>query len=131
MIMHFKRNAWIGLVLMIGLIVGTLYKVNQGQSYFLVVWLQQLPNGDKIGHTIIFGVLTFVLNLTLLGKSVKLGVSMNLALLLVGLFAVIEEFSQLFIVSRNFDVLDLACDGLGMWIFYRLSQRVLADGDPY
>ncbi|MFC3150831.1 VanZ family protein [Litoribrevibacter euphylliae] len=132
MTMHFRHKAVMGLVCMVLLIFGTLYQVNQGETYFLVEWLQHVPNGDKIGHLMIFGVLTFMLNLTLLGKSVRLGVpgvkkgvQVNLALLLVGLFAVTEEFSQLYIASRNFDFMDLGCDAVGMAVFYLLSKRVL------
>ncbi len=126
-----NTKAWLGVVAMVLLIVGTLYQVNQGQSYFLVNWVQQLPYGDKLGHLGIFGALMFVLNLAMngktwvIGQSQQNGVRINLALLLIGAFAVIEEFSQLFIVSRNFDLLDLLCDALGLGLGYGVSKRVL------
>jgi VanZ family protein len=82
-------------------------------------FINQIPNGDKAGHFILYGILTLLLDLTLIRalpsrnpKLVALSCGLILALL-IGL----EEYSQQFFHSRTFSLLDLAFSYLGVIVF--------------
>jgi VanZ family protein len=91
--------------------------------------LYDFPNGDRLGHFILYGILSFLLNLTFLRslptrprKRVALTVSLLLALA-IGL----EEFSQMFFPERTADWVDLTCSYLGVavgaWFAYRNKKK--------
>jgi len=73
---------------------------------------------DKAGHFILIGLLAFVVNVLLMKRNAK---SFNPTLLigsyLTFAFATIEEFSQIFIESRSFNVYDLIANYLGIAFF--------------
>jgi polysaccharide biosynthesis protein VpsQ len=81
--------------------------------------------GDKVGHFILMGVLTFLVNLSISAKKIKLfSRPVFLGSLLVALAVVLEELSQIFISTRSFSLLDLSADFLGIacssWLLTRL-----------
>jgi polysaccharide biosynthesis protein VpsQ len=90
--------------------------------------LYDFPNGDKVGHFILFGLLNLILTLTALRslrqfdlKRVALSVGLILAL---AIFA--EEASQLFIPQRTFSPFDLLAGYLGLalggWIAVQIKK---------
>ncbi|MEM7357136.1 MAG: VanZ family protein, partial [Acidobacteriota bacterium] len=85
-------------------------------------YLAGLPAADKIGHFLLFGLLSYLANSALGGQLVvwqRLEVPKGSAL--VCFVVALEELSQLWIVHRNFDLTDLAADLAGIWIFGRLA----------
>jgi len=94
---------------------------------------ESIPGGDKIGHFVLFGLLSFLVNLVLQATVVRCG---RLTILkgsaLVMVIVIAEEVSQLLFVSRSFEVLDLAADLAGIWFFgqlpglYSKRERVVA-----
>lgn len=81
-----------------------------------LIFLHNLPFGDKLGHFVLYGILTLLINLSLFrsrplqdrrGIAVKAGLVLAL---LIGL----EEFSQQFFSRRSFDLLDLTFSYLGL-----------------
>jgi len=87
--------------------------------------VNQIPFGDKAGHFILYGILTFLINLTLFQsaplqnrKRVVVISGLTLALL-IGL----EEFSQRNFASRTFDLIDLTASYLGVLFFSWLALR--------
>ena len=89
-------------------------------------FIYDFPYGDKAGHFILYGILTFLINLTLF-RSVSpqsrklLAVKTGLILaLLIGL----EEFSQQFFVDRTFSLLDLSFSYLGVVCFSWLALKI-------
>lgn len=118
-----------------------------GILFFLVVlWLIYLANiddnnrlfdfiaatryADKVGHFGIFFVLTLA---AIIGSKFKSFAIMKLriyyGMVAVTVFVVAEEVSQVFIPSRNFELLDLAADGVGIALAtlfaYFLSKHLL------
>ena len=87
--------------------------------------VNRLPLGDKLGHFILYGILTLLINRTLLGSfpswnPVSLAVISSLTLaLLIGL----EEFSQQYFSSRTFSLNDLGASYLGVSFFSWLAVR--------
>jgi len=84
-------------------------------------------NLDKVGHFILYGSMTLLLDLTFFRSHPHL--SRKLILLRVGLiFALLiglEEFSQRYFASRTFDLIDLTFSYLGVicfsWTAYKLQ----------
>ena len=97
---------------------------------FLQVW-NDFPYGDKVGHFILYGILTLLVDLALFrslpNRSLKwLVVTSGLILsLLIGL----EEFSQQFFANRTFSLNDLAAGYLGVIFFSWLALRVHRTSD--
>lgn len=84
-----------------------------------------VPMGDKIGHFLIYAVLSFLLNVALkFGKVRIFNWNVYTAPLLVLAFAVGEEFTQLGFASRTFDFADIFSDVLGISLSYVLSAIV-------
>lgn len=90
--------------------------------------IYDFPNGDKFGHFILFGLLSFILTLTFLRtlpnqarSRVALSVGLTLAVAIT-----LEEFSQRYISARTFDLIDLTASYLGLliggWIAFRLKK---------
>lgn len=118
------RRAVIGMMYL-GVIALIIFLADRGDSQFIFSWIRSIPGGDKIGHFILIGGLAFVANFCLSCRSLKIGQRhFLLGSFIVVLLASLEEFSQLFIRYRTFDLLDLAFDFLGIWLLGRLARRV-------
>ncbi|MBK9926204.1 MAG: VanZ family protein [Anaerolineales bacterium] len=88
--------------------------------------INRIPYGDKAGHFILYGVLTFLIDLPLFGTLQHLSrrlIVLRVALIL-GLLIGIEEFSQQFFPSRTFDLVDLTFSYLGVGFFSWLALRI-------
>ena len=88
--------------------------------------VNQIPYGDKAGHFILYGILTFLIDMTLFQalplRSPKLiaVISGSTLALLIGL----EEFSQKYFVSRTSSLIDLIASYLGLIFFSWLALRL-------
>jgi VanZ family protein len=89
-------------------------------------FIYDFPNGDKVGHFILFGILAFLLDLTAFQalpyadrKRVAVMIGLILALL-IGL----EEFSQKFIPERTSSLFDLLASYIGVFFFSWLALRI-------
>lgn len=75
-----------------------------------------VPYGDKTLHFTFLTGLSFLLNASLRGRKAKLGkVKFLQGSLLVALAITLEECSQAFIPSRNFEFLDMVCNYAGVY----------------
>ena len=88
-------------------------------------FINRIPFGDKIGHFVLYGILTFLVDLALFRslpllnrRLLVLRVALILALL-IGL----EEFSQQYFPNRSFDLVDLAFSYLGVIFFSWLATK--------
>jgi polysaccharide biosynthesis protein VpsQ len=86
-------------------------------------FVYEVPWGDKAGHFILYGILTFLIDLTLFRTrpdqsrnllAVKCG-------LILALLISVEEFSQQFFADRTFDLVDLLFSYLGVICFSVLA----------
>lgn len=100
------------------LIIWATVQANEGADNLLFKVVYWLPFGDKIGHFLLFGVLT---SLSLMaidyvsGRLCKVKVAI-IYLLLFG-WVIIDETLQLAAVHRTFDVWDLLTGLLGIILF--------------
>ena len=87
--------------------------------------VNRIPFGDKAGHFILYGILIFLIDLTLFRSTpfqsrTRIVLTSGLILaLLIGL----EEFSQRNFPSRTFDMGDLTASYLGLLFFSWLALR--------
>jgi len=81
-----------------------------------------IPFGDKLGHLALSGVLSFLLNKTLRCRTVAFRrVDVRIGSLLAYLLVLAEELSQIWIISRRAEALDLLCAFAGIHIFGMLA----------
>lgn len=98
-----------------------------GGSNVLIDSVRAIPYGDKLGHTGLYGVLAFLVSLSLNPRQQKyVGLPLGCALVLV--FALVEELSQYFFPStRMLDIRDALADIVGVclaaWMYKRLNKN--------
>jgi len=103
------------------LIVIALVNLGDYNELFQLVYL--LPYGDKVAHFLLMGGLAFLVNVSLRGTQVKFGRrQFFLGSLIVLAIVTFEEFTQLFVTTRTFDLGDLGCDYAGIWMFGQLAK---------
>jgi VanZ family protein len=72
------------------------------------------PNGDKLGHFILYGILAFLLA-SAFPRPARLGrVSVPMVILALLIFAGLEEYTQQFFSTRTSDLIDLTFSFLGI-----------------
>ena len=99
-------------------IVAVIILADTGHMPRFIRTIYDFPNGDKLGHFILFGLLNFFLARAFLSSFpsrprgwVTLSVGLILALLIA-----LEEFSQKFFAKRTFDLIDLLASYLGLLV---------------
>ncbi|MDH3347182.1 MAG: VanZ family protein [Desulfobulbaceae bacterium] len=101
-----------------------IYLADSGQQSIIFDIIHNIPNGDKIGHIFIFGTLTLLLNHALGYSYIKFKqFHLQKGALLVLLFALTEEFSQLYIPNRSASIIDIISDLIGitgftLWVLW-------------
>jgi VanZ family protein len=84
-----------------------------------------VPFGDKIGHFLLAGIFSFLLNMVLGARRVSLGrINYLLGSLIALTIFTIEEISQIYIKGRTFDWGDLFFDYLGVYLFGELARII-------
>lgn len=83
-------------------------------------------NLDKVGHFVLYGILTLLLDLTLI-RALPTH-NPRLVVVSIGLILAVaigaEEFSQRYFPSRTFDLVDLAFSYLGVIFFSWLALKI-------
>jgi len=85
--------------------------------------LYDYPNGDKLGHFILFGLLNFFVTRAFLSSfpsQPRSWVALSVGLIL-ALFIALEEWSQKFFSTRTFDFVDLLASYAGIVTFAPLA----------
>lgn len=88
-------------------------------------FVNRIPYGDKIGHFVLYGILTLLIDLALFGSRPDLSrelIVLRVALILALLIG-LEEFSQRFFPSRTSDWVDLLFSYLGVIFFSWMALR--------
>lgn len=109
-------------------IVWMIYTANIGGHSVFFELVGAIPYGDKLGHMLLFGLLTLCANFTLSFTILKLRLwpshykpRLYKGTLLVTLFVLIEEGTQYYIPTRTFDLYDLLADAIGIGLFTYIS----------
>ncbi len=104
-------------------IIWIIYMANAGQNNAIFEIVKATPYGDKIGHLLLFGLLTLVLNFGLKFRMCIKGKYL-LGTIVVLMFVIVEESSQYWIPTRTFDGIDLIADFIGILLFDFISRRL-------
>jgi len=104
-------------------VITVIILVDSGNLPHSIRAIYYFPNGDKVGHFILFGLLNFFLTRALLSSFpaqprgwLALSIGLVLALLIF-----LEEFSQQFFPARTFDLVDLFFSYAGVITFAFLA----------
>lgn len=85
-----------------------------GTNYFFT-WVAHIPLKDKMGHFMLYGILALLLDNALKYSNWQFRhIKVAKAVLLVLVFAIVEEIAQVWIPARNFDLKDALADVLGV-----------------
>ena len=106
-------------VLFLIFIIGIIILADYGNLPHPIRALYDFPNGDKLGHFILFGALTFFITRAFLSafpSKPRGWVALSMGLILALLIA-LEEFSQKFFSTRSFDYIDLLASYAGIVAF--------------
>jgi VanZ family protein len=104
-------------------VVAVIILADHGSLPHSVRALYDFPNGDKVGHFFLFGVLTFFLTrecLSSFPSKPRGWVALSIGLIL-ALFIALEEWSQQLFSTRTFDLLDLLASYAGIVAFAFLA----------
>ncbi len=121
MVENARRLRWLTLAYASTLI---LLIATADRGALVISWLAAVPAADKIGHFVLMGLLSYLVNTALGGARWhwrRLSVLKGSAV--VAALVTIEEISQLWIAYRAFDLADLAADLAGIWFFGHLADR--------
>ncbi len=92
-----------------------------------LVSLYAFPEGDKVGHFVLYGLLSFLLALSFPGRAVRAGrIAIPASLIAVLTLAVAEELSQAFFSTRSASPLDMAAGWLGALVMGYAAHLVIA-----
>jgi polysaccharide biosynthesis protein VpsQ len=95
------------------------------ETQYLFRPVRRLPYGDKIGHFLLMGMFSLVVNLVLKARTVRVWkLKYPLGSLIVLAIVTTEEFSQIFVRGRSFDLTDLAADWAGIIVFGEIARLV-------
>ncbi len=107
-------------------LMGIVLIANLGYAGSVFSFLRNIPGGDKTGHFFLMGMFSFLVNLGLLCKRIRFGnIKILKGSLIVAFIVTVEEFSQIWLQYRGFDLGDLFCDYLGILCFGFIAQQVI------
>jgi polysaccharide biosynthesis protein VpsQ len=112
-------------VIYIFILAGIVVLADLKGTRYVLNFVRFIPYGDKVGHFLLMGMFSFLLNLTLNAKTFRIArVNFLLGTLIVLVVVTIEEFSQIFVRGRSFDLTDLIVDFAGILIFGELARLI-------
>jgi len=95
------------------------------QTQFIFGFIEEFPFGDKIGHFLLMGMFSFLVNLACGAKIFRIrNFSCLLGSLVVLAIVTAEEVSQIFVSGRTFDAGDLLADAAGILIFGEIARFI-------
>ena len=95
-----------------------IYLADTADYNFAFRVIGSIPNGDKLMHGLLYGVMALLLNYGLNFKSKKIfGFNMQVGAIIVLTFAGLEEITQYWLPSRTCDIFDFVADMVGVTLF--------------
>ncbi len=101
-----------------------IHEANTGGHNFITEFVDEIPNGDKLGHFFMMGFLAYLVNLLSDCKTFKLGrLNILTGSVMVSICVLLEEMTHMYIRTRTFSYLDLLSDFLGIVAFSILAIK--------
>ncbi len=106
-------------------LAGIIILADVRETQFLFQGIRKFPLGDKIGHFLLMGMFSLVVNLVLSARTIRIWkLNCLLGSLIVLVIVTVEEISQIYIRGRTFDAGDLAADAAGIIIFGEIARLI-------
>ena len=99
-----------------------IYSADTHNGFWLMKVAEKIKHGDKIGHLVLYGLLGMLLNIALRNRMIH-NTKIPLGSVIVLIFAIVEEFTQLAFETRTFDYIDMLCDVIGLGIISLIAHR--------
>ena len=113
-------------------LTGIIMISNLGMAPSVFPFLKHIPWVDKIGHFLLMGILSFLLNINLSAQRIRILFITVLKGTVVVLFLVtFEECSQMFLRYRSFSLIDLGYSFAGIIVFGMIASMVVARNKPH
>jgi hypothetical protein len=97
---------------------------DSGTENILFDLIKSVPQGDKLAHLGLYGLLTVLLNVALNFRALTIkNYPLQWGAVLVLTFALLEEMSQYFFPNRTLDMIDVIADVIGIVLFSYISLR--------
>ncbi len=107
------------------MLAGIVVLADVRETQFLFEFIRSLPFGDKIGHFCLMGMFSLLVNLAFNAKYFQFWkLNYLFGSLMVMAIVTAEEFSQIFIRGRSFDLSDLLFDFAGILIFGETARFI-------
>ena len=114
-------------MLFIGFLILIVVVANLGLGPTIFPFIYLIPGGDKIGHFLLMGLLSFLVNTLLKGTRTQiLSFELLKGSIIVGVIVTLEELSQLFLMYRAFSLIDLIFDYAGIFIFGYFADYLIS-----
>jgi VanZ family protein len=96
-------------------LAATVAAANSGHLPSFAQYIHDLPGGDKVLHFLMFGTLALVANLALIANGKRqLARAIVTGCLIAAIVATVEEFTNQFVLSRDWSLGDLTANYLGI-----------------
>ena len=110
-------------VFLFSFICWAIVQANNGSSNIFFELISIIPYGDKLGHFILYGSLSALTVIALHYKSLTFGsFQIPVGAIIILAIAIVEEVSQLYLLHRTFDFVDIFADIAGIITFTLLCQ---------
>jgi polysaccharide biosynthesis protein VpsQ len=107
------------------ILAGIIFVANRRSTAYLLNFIGSIPYGDKLGHFLLMGMLSFLVNILLNARTFGFGKwRYLLGSLIVWIVVTIEEVSQIYVRGRTFDWTDLIADTLGIIVFGEFARLI-------
>lgn len=116
LIINGRAKQIIPFLLIFAFICYIIYAADTNNGFWLMNITKKIKYGDKIGHLVLYGLLGLFLNIALRNRMVA-NSKIPIGSVIVLVFAIAEEFTQLAFETRTFDFLDMLFDVIGLIIF--------------
>ncbi|WP_163835925.1 VanZ family protein [Spartinivicinus ruber] len=105
---------WLGIIAVF-VVITIVVLASKGQLPAEVKVLYNFPGGDKVGHILLMGALSFFVNLAVVNTVTERPTrKIIVTTIILGLAITFEEIMQLFFSTRTFSLLDLLASFLGL-----------------
>ena len=113
------------LVVYIFILAVIIFLADRKGTRYMLNFVGNIPYGDKLGHFLLMGGFSLLLNLVLGARTAGFGkIRYLLGSLIVAVIVTLEEISQIFVAGRTFDWSDLVFDYLGIFLLGELARFI-------
>jgi polysaccharide biosynthesis protein VpsQ len=109
-----------------GFALWLIFEKDMGVSNAIIDYVAAWPNGDKVGHFLLFGTVSFCAVIASDFKIINISRYLVIykASLFVAVIVIIEECSQIWLITRTFELADLLANILGILVFSSLAYAI-------